>query len=131
MQLRPGDVALDQVILRPGPDGLLTEVLVGQAGQDDDGGVRLLPQQLLQAVEAARVGQAQVEQHAGRAAEQLRRLGEQPGPLYLGPDARLAEQFLDQQGITVVVLDEQDPGLVCVSCHKHLLEGVPAKGFAA
>ena len=52
VQQLPGDVALDQVILRPGPDRFLAQVLVGHTGQHDDGDVRLLPEQPPQAVQA-------------------------------------------------------------------------------
>ena len=60
----PGDLALDQVILSSRPDRLLAQVLVRLSGQHDDGRLRLEPQQLPQSLQALRVRQAEVEQHA-------------------------------------------------------------------
>ena len=48
----PGDLALDQVVLRSGPDRLLPQVLVGVPGQHDHGGIRLDLEQLPQSVQA-------------------------------------------------------------------------------
>ncbi len=52
VQLVPGDLALDQVILRAGPDRLLPQVLAGLAGQHDDGRLGLLLEQLPEPVQA-------------------------------------------------------------------------------
>ncbi len=41
----------------------------------------------------------------------------------LDSGARLVEQFLDQKGIAVVVLDQQDPYLLRVHCHMHPIQG--------
>ncbi len=67
----PGDVAFDQVVLCSGPDRLFSQVLVGIAGQHDDGRFRLDLEQLPEPVQALRIRQAQVEKDAGRAGHQL------------------------------------------------------------
>ena len=47
VQHGPGDLALDQVVLRSGPHRLLAEVLAGLPGQHDYGHLGLEAQQLL------------------------------------------------------------------------------------
>ena len=127
----PGDLALDQVILGAGPDRLLAQVLARLAGQHDDGRLGLELQQLPEPVQALRVRQAEVEQHAGRAGYQV--LGLDQGPRAPDDDrgSDLAEQLADEHGVAVVVLDEQDLDLVVaggsgrglefsVTCHRTL-----------
>ena len=130
----PGDLALDQVVLRSGPHRLLAEVLAGLPGQHDDGRLRLDAQQLPQPLQALRVGQAQIEQHAGRVRDQGRGLAEGPGPLHHDRGVHLPQELLDEQGIAVVVFDQQDGHLLVaagggrgvklsVTCHRHLHRG--------
>ena len=131
MQHVPGDLALDQVILRSGPDRLLAQVLVRLPGQHHDGRLRVELQQLPQPLQAAGVRQAQVEQHAGRLGDHGRGLAE--GPRAQDDDRRVhvAQQLLHEQRVAVVVLDEQDARLVAVArgsrgvklsvtCHRNL-----------
>jgi hypothetical protein len=62
----------------------------------------------VQAVEALRVGQAQVEQHAFGVGEQTLRLRERAGARQDERRPRLFEQCLDEQGVAVLVLDQED-----------------------
>ena len=65
--------------------------------------------------QALRVRQAEVEQHARRAVNQLPAVGEQPRPLNRDAGARLEKQLLDQKGITVIVFNQQNPNLLRTS----------------
>ena len=134
VQHRPVDLALDQVVLRSGPHRLLAEVLARLPGQHDDGRLGLDAQQLPQPLQALRVGQAQVEQHAGRVRDQRGGLAEGPGPLHHDRGVHLQQELLDEQGVAVVVFDEQDRHLVVaarsgggiklsVTCHRYLHRG--------
>ena len=131
VQLVPGDVALDQVVLSPGPDRLLPQVLARLAGQHHDGRLRLELEQLPEPVQALRIRQAQVEEHAGRVGDQGLGLGERPRAPHHDRGSHLAQQLADQQGVAVVVLDEQDLYLIVaggrgrglefsVTCHRNL-----------
>ena len=131
VQLVPGDLALDQVVLGSGPDRLLPQVLARLAGQHHDGRLRLELQQLPEPVQALRIRQAQVEEHAGRIGDQGLGLGERPRAPHHDRGAHLAQQLADQQGVAVVVLDEQDLYLIVaggrgrglefsVTCHRNL-----------
>ena len=118
----PGDLALDQVVLRAGPDRPLPQVLIGLTGQHDDGGIRVELEQFPEAVQAARVRQSQIEQDAGRVGDQGLGLGEGPRPLHDHRGSDFKEQFLYQQGIAVIVLDEQDLNLVMTRGRRRGLE---------
>ena len=130
----PGDLTLDQVVLGAGPDRLLSQVLARLAGQHDDGRLRLELQQLPQPVQSLRVRQAEVEQHASRAGYQVLGLDQGPRTLHDDRGSDLAEQLADEQGVAVVVLDEQDMDLIVavgrghglefsVTCHRNLRWG--------
>ena len=108
----PGDVALDQVILGAGPDRLLPQVLACLAGQHDNGRLGLEPEQLPEPVQALRIRQAEVEEHAGRAGYQLLGLGQGPRAPHGDRRPHLAQQLADEHGVPVVVLDEQDLDLI-------------------
>ena len=58
MQHVPGDLALDQVVLRASPDRLLAKVLVGDPGEHDDGHRGLPREQPAKTVKILGVGQA-------------------------------------------------------------------------
>ena len=127
----PGDLTLDQIVLSPGPDRLLPQVLARLAGQHHDRRLRLELQQLPEPVQALRIRQAQVEQHAGHAGHQALGLGERPRASHHDCGSHLAQQLADQQGVAVVVLDEQDLDLIAaggrgrglnfsVTCHRNL-----------
>lgn len=102
--------ALDQVVLGPRRDGGEAGLLLGEAGEDDHGGLGGVGQHLVEGVESVGVGQVQVQQDA------LRRLALQPGQgLREGAratesdvDPAVRDQLLDEEGVTLVVLDEQD-----------------------
>ena len=126
MQQLPGHFPLDQIVLRASADRLLAEILVLQARQHHDGGIRLLPEQPVEAVEAPRVGQAKVEQHAGSAGYQLPGISEHPHPLHQHASARLVEQFLNKKGVAIVVFNQQNPQLLRVTRHQHPLKEDPA-----
>ncbi len=110
----PGHLALDQVILGSRPHRLLAQVLARIAGQHDDGRFRLDAQQLPQPLQALRVRQAQVEQHARGIGHQGRGLAQRPGSLHDDRGVHVPQQFLDEQGVAVVVLHEQDGHLLGV-----------------
>ncbi len=67
MQQRSVDLALDQVVLGACPHRCRAEMLVGQAGEDDHGHRNRVLLQPAQAVQAVRVGQAEIQQGAGDA----------------------------------------------------------------
>ena len=108
MQHVPGYLALDQVVLRSGPDRLLAQVLVRLPGQHHDGRLRVDPQQLPQPLQANGVGQAQVEQHAGRLGDHGTGLAEGARTLEDHRGVHLTQQLLHEQRVAVVVLNEQD-----------------------
>jgi hypothetical protein len=87
-------------------------MLTRLAGQHDDGRLRLDRQQLPQPVQPLRVRQPQVEQDAGCSGHQFPGVGQGPRTPHDDRGADLAQQLTDQQGIAVVVLDQQ---------HLHLL----------
>ena len=131
VQHGPGDLALDQVVLRSGPHRLLAEVLARLPGEHDDGRLGLDAQQLPQPLQALRVGQAQIEQHAGHLRHEGRGLAEGAGPLHHDRSVYLRQELLREQGVAVVVFDEQDRHLVVaarggggiklrVTCHRYL-----------
>ena len=91
----PGNLALDQVVLRSGPHRPLAEMLVRLPGQHDDGGLGLDAQELPQPLQALRVRQAQVEQHAGRLGDQGGGLAERAGPLHHHRGVHVPQQLLD------------------------------------
>ena len=104
-----GEVVLDQVVLGAGGDGVDADAVVA-AGEHDDRGGGDLGDEGVQRVEALGVGQAEVEQHAGRlVGQRVDALGDGPAPdqVVVG-EPGLAEALADQQGIPLVVLDEQD-----------------------
>ena len=104
------DATLDQVVLRALLHGLDREQLVLKAAQDHDRHVGRGGPQLHQRLEAARVRQREVEQHAVgalghqlvRASVSVRDVGE------LELRARLRQQLLHEAGVAGVVLDQQD-----------------------
>ncbi len=84
-----GSFALDQVVLRPGPDRLPAEVFVGYPGEHDDGRLGRPGEQPAKTVQALRIGQAEIQEHAGRAGHQELGLGERPGALQGDGGSRL------------------------------------------
>lgn len=112
-QQRAVDLALVQVVLRARRDGLHAAVLVVEAGQHDDGGGRHQPEHAPQPVEATRVGQVEIQQHAPRrvgagALGHPLRLAEVPRTAERDRRVRLGQQLADEVGVAVVVLHEQD-----------------------
>ncbi len=142
VQQRPVHLALDQVILRTGTDRLGAEVLVCQPGQHDHGYLGHVLLQPVHPLQLVRVGQVEVEQHAGRRGQQRLRLGDRPHPVEGNRGPRVQQVLLDEQGVPVVVLDEQHlhlawdnrgsrgPGLCGVPSHRPALfmafVGVPS-----
>jgi hypothetical protein len=107
------DPALDQVVLRAGGDGGESGLLLGESGEDHDSGpfgARPYPGERLQPLG---VRQMQVEQdtvgYVG--CERLGCLGHRPHPLQPYLQRAVGDQFLHQQRVTRVVLDQQDGGL--------------------
>ena len=112
--------ALDQVVLRARADRLDAAALVVEAGEHEHGEVGRELAQLVQAVEALRVGQVEVEQDAVEALEPGRGgLAERAPALHVHARARELELLLDDHGVAVVVLDEQDA---------HPVGGLPVHG---
>ncbi|MDQ0785128.1 hypothetical protein QFZ64_000625 [Streptomyces sp. B3I8] len=104
------DLALDEVVLGPRRERLDPGVGLGQAGQDDDGRLGAGVADRVDGLEAGHVGQVQVEQDAvGRAGGEFGAgLGDGTA-LYEGVrEVGVVEQFLDQQRVARVVLDQQD-----------------------
>jgi hypothetical protein len=108
-QQLPVHLALDQVVLRTGANRLGAEVLVGQAGEHDHGDLGHVLPQPVHPLQLVRVGQVKVEQHAGRRGQQRFGLGDRPHPVEGHRGTRVQQVLLDEQGIPVVVLDEQHP----------------------
>jgi hypothetical protein len=85
-------------------------MLVGHSRQHDHGelghvlGQPAHPPQLLQ---FPGVGQAQVEQHTRHLGQEWLRVAQGPRPAQSDRGRRVQQEFLDQQGIGVIVLDEQ------------------------
>lgn len=67
----------------------------------------------MQAVEPLGVGQAEVEQHALRVAEQALRLRERAGARQHERRPRFLEESLDEHGVAIVVLDQEDAHCLC------------------
>ena len=107
VQQRPVDLALDQIVLRPGADRLLAQVLVGPPGQHDDGDLRQVLVQPAHPLQLPGIRQAEVEQDAGRLRQQRPGLGHRPRPAQGDRGPGFQQKFLDQQGVAVVVLDQQ------------------------
>ena len=106
---RPARRALDQVVLGAGGDGLHPAALVGEPGEHQHRELRRQRPQLAQPAQALGVGQVEVEQHAVEGGEPRGgRLGQRAGAVHLDVRAREAELLLDEQGVAVVVLHEQD-----------------------
>ena len=105
------DEVLDQVVLRTDPHRVGAELLVAQAREHEHGravGV----EQPAQALEAVGVGQRQVEQHAVDGLRVVQRglgVGERLGALEVDGEVGVGEVLGDQDGVGVVVLDEQHP----------------------
>ena len=62
-----------------------------------------------QCLQAAGVGQAEVEQHARRAGDEPPRVSQRARPLHYHVGVRLSEQFLHEERVAIVVLDQQHP----------------------
>ena len=131
---RPGqggavDGVLEQVVLRARPHRLRAQRLVVASGEHDDRRAVAGPQDPLQRVEALGVGQGEIQEHAVDGVERLFGLGDGPDPpqRHRQPAHRLGvgEVLTDEQGVPVVVLDEQHGhrrrGLVHRLRHRHLL----------
>ena len=103
------DAALDEVVLRAGGDRLDAALVVAVAGEDEMGDVRRRLAQALERVQAARVGQPEVEQDAveGLRAQEVEALVERLRAAYLHRRGLLAQQLGDQEGVAVVILDQQ------------------------
>ena len=105
----PVDLALDQVVLRAGGDGLDAAPLVVEPGEHEHRQVGAVGLEPVQRREPVRVGQVEVQQHAVDLVELLApRLRERLRAHDLDERAADGEQLLDEQRVAVVVLDEQD-----------------------
>ncbi len=103
------DLALDQIVLRAGGDGVDAATLVVEAGQDEHGEVHAVGLELVQRGQALRVGQVEVQQHAVDVVEVLPPgLRQRRRAHDLDVRAADGQQLLDEQRVAVVVLDEQD-----------------------
>jgi hypothetical protein len=114
----PVDLALHQVVLRPGGDGGDPEVLVVQAGEHAHRGPGVGPQDRVQALQPVGAGQVEVEQDALRTGQQVTRddLGERGRHRQPQLGLHLGEQLTHQEGVAGIVLDEEDG----TSGHRHL-----------
>jgi hypothetical protein len=109
-QALPVDLALDQVVLGAGADGLDAALLVVEAGEDEHREVGAVGLEPVQGREAVRVRQVEVEQHAIDLGQLLAPgVGERLGADDLHPRAADRQQLLDEQRVAVIVFDEQDP----------------------
>ena len=85
-------------------------MLVGHSRQHDHGKaghVLLQPAHPLQLLQLRGVGQAQIQQDAGRAGKERLRLSQGSRPAQGDRGCHVQQQLFDQQGVGVIVLDEQ------------------------
>ena len=108
-QQRPVDLALDQVVLGARGDGVGAEALVVEAGEHADGGERIGREQRAQPLEARVPGEVEVEQHAVDVFEVRQCLGHRPGDGQRHVRVHFRDQFTDEERITRIVLDQQQP----------------------
>ncbi len=106
--------SLDEIVLRAGGDRRQARLLLGEAGQYHDrdaGGVLLDPRE---GVHALRVGQMQIQQDAvGQAGVQFgARRGHRLNPFQAHALGAVRHQFLDDERVARVVLDQQDRRLL-------------------
>ena len=108
-QAVPVDAALDDVVLGAGRHGVDRALVVAVAGEHEVGDVRRGLAQALQGDQPAGVGEAEVEQDAveGLGGQQPDPLGEGLRAAHLDGRPLLAQQLGDQEGVAMVVLDEQ------------------------
>jgi hypothetical protein len=83
-------------------------MLVAETGQHTDGGAGRRFEQHAQRVESLRVRQAEVEQHTVHTGQPPAGLGQRPGDDQIYRRLRLVEEFAHQEGVALVVLDQQD-----------------------
>jgi len=81
-------------------------------------------------LQLVRIGEVQVEEHAGRRGQQWLCLGDRPHPVKRDGGSRFHQEFLDEKGVPIIVLDQQhlhlagngrrgrDPGLRGVPSHR-------------
>ena len=103
-------LSLDQVVLRARRDGREPGALLGKPGQHHDRRAGGGGQHLGDGLQALGVGQAQVQQDAAGdaiAAEHPLRLSQRRCPGQGRPDAAVGQEFLDQDDVPRVVLDQQ------------------------
>ena len=116
----PARRALDQVVLGARADRLDAPALVVEAGQHEHGEVGRELAQLVQPLQALRVGEVEVEQDAVEALQARGGgLAERPAPLQVHARAGELELLLDEERVAVVVLDEE---------HPHAIGGLPGDG---
>ena len=103
------DATLDQVVLRAGCQRGDAEVLVGEPGEHDDRDVGVALGDVVERGDAVRIGQVQVQQNAVRSRSGPVRVRRRPstGPHHLDVDFGVGDQFLDEQRVSAVVLDQQ------------------------
>jgi hypothetical protein len=123
------DLALDQVVLRAGRDRGDAFAFVVPAGQHQDRGRVRFAQQPVQRVQPGRVRQAQVEQHALGVAEQPFGFRQRAGARQHERRVRLFEQRLDEEGVAIVVLHQEDAH--CLRSHRVGLYCYRAAGSAS
>jgi hypothetical protein len=107
VQQRPVHLALHQIVLGSGANRFLPQVLVGPPGQHDHRDLRQVLLQPAHPLQLMGIRQAQVEQHTGGRGQQWPRLGHRPRPLQRDGRGGLGQQLLDQEGVAVVILDQQ------------------------
>ena len=108
------EAALDDVVLGARRHGIDAALVVAISGEHEVRQMRGRLAQALQGDEPAGVRQAEVEQDAveGLRREQREPLGERLRTVDLDRRSLLAQQLADQEGVAVVVLDEQHPDQV-------------------
>lgn len=106
--------SLDEVVLGAGRHGRQARIGLGPARQHHDGRIRRRLDDPGHGVQAVHIGQMQIEQYAARgpaAGQEPARLRERPAPGQRGIQLAVREHLLDEEGVTGVVLDQQDHGV--------------------
>ena len=108
------EAALDDVVLRAGRHGIDAALVVAISGEHEVREVRGGLAQALRATSPLASGRPRSSstQSNGSRREQREPLGERLRAVHLDRRSLLAQQLADQEGVAVVVLDEQHPNEV-------------------
>ncbi len=111
-------MALDQIVLRACLDGAGAGRLLAEPGEDDQRNPRRLRTKTHDGVKSLSVGKLQIQQQTVDVVLELcERLCECTGAGEPGSGKGAFEQILDEQGIAVVVLDQQNAEVIARSGH--------------